>query len=45
MSPVVLSVRAFVLGGANFIIYGVVSGGALYVVPGLVVAVICTLLI
>jgi hypothetical protein len=35
----------FVLGGVIFIIYGVTNGGALYVVPGLVVAVLGILLI
>ncbi len=35
----------FVLGGVIFIIYGVTKGGALYVVPGLVVTVLGILLI
>jgi hypothetical protein len=34
----------FLLGGVVFIIYGVAAGGALFVIPGLVVAVLGVLL-
>jgi hypothetical protein len=35
----------FVFGGVIFIIYGIASGGALFVVPGLIIAVVGILLI